>query len=251
MVFLVSECWRPWQEEWQHHQLNQPKQGLGHTAFPELGLNPWVTPPSPCGRHSKSLFPLWTTRHAPVRWRKVIMNVNDLTRHGFHQGLTSGFLFYTVITQLPHGRPLRGSLWRILGAICPRNHSLQFRLGHRTSGFTLGSGATRNMAKCHALSMGCSRSRSKCLAGWVLLFPSWAQRFPFWRDTATVVLLPLRALTHPSLWCLPLNTQQARLQRTRASVTVVIPLVPLQLLSTLLQPLLLIQWSVALYSVPS
>lgn len=109
------------------------------------------------------------------------MNVNDLTRHGFHQGLTPGFLFYTVIMHCPMaahwGRIITENyMW----SICPMNHRLGFRLGHGTSGFTLGSGDTRNMDKCPALSMGYSRSRNKCLVGCVLLFPSQAQRFPFW-----------------------------------------------------------------------
>lgn len=138
-------------------------------------------------------------------------------------------------------------------SIWPSNHRLGCRLGHGTSGFTLGFGDTRNMGTCPALSMGCSRSRSQDLTACVLLFPSQTHRFPFWRNMATVSL-SLPALISPFLWYLQLKTQQSRLWSGQASVTPVILLHPLQLLFILLQPLLLILlilWLVTLYSVPS
>lgn len=142
-------------------------------------------------------------------------------------------------------------------SICPLNHRLGFRLGHGTSGFTLGSGDTRNMDKCPALSMGYSRSRNKCLAGCVLHFPSQAQRFPFWCGyghsiitTHSTQISPLP----PPPWCLPLKTQQSKFWFGKANVTLVILLLPLWLLFILLQPLfliLLMWWLVTLYAVPS
>lgn len=140
-------------------------------------------------------------------------------------------------------------------SICPLNHRLGFRLGHGTSGFTLGSGDTRNMDKCPALSMGYSRSRNKCLAGCVLFFPSRAQRFPFWCGYGHYHYYSQHLGSPPAPpWCLELKSQQSKLWSGQADVPLVIILLPLWFLFILLQPRLLIRlilWLVAFYAVPS
>lgn len=184
------------------------------------------------------------------------MNVNDLTRHGFHQGLTPGFLFNTVSTHCPVA-----ARW---GRIITENYVIHLPIepqaGVQTGAWHIwlyfGSGDTRNMDKCPALNMGYSRSRNKCLAGCVLLFPSQAQRFPFWcgygHSIITTHSTHISPLAPPQ--CLPLKTQQSKLWSGQTNVTLVIILLPLWLLFLLLQPLLLILliwWLVTLYTVPS
>ena len=124
------------------------------------------------------------------------MNVNDLTRHGFHPGWTSGFLFL----HSHHTLPTEGSLVGNSGAICPRNHSLGFGLGHGTSGFTLGSGETRNMDKHRGLSRRCSRSRSTCLAGRCPPFFR-VKLGGFHSDGTRRQCHYHLGHSHPSLWC--------------------------------------------------
>lgn len=159
MVFL-----RLCQEEWQHLSLTQPMQAPSHAAFPELALDLWVTRP-PCGCHSKSLFPLWTTRHAPVWWWKVIMNVNDLSRHRFHQDLTPGFLFDTVITHCLVAAHWADHYKELCDPSARWTTGWGSDWGMAHLALLWGSGDTRNMDQHLALGMGRSRSRSKCLAG--------------------------------------------------------------------------------------